>query len=179
MAVAPRTRARVSALSSSAPQRVTVRLPPTACSTSSTCATESARTIRLEGPNTSSRSSVLAMKFTASTWARKGRGASALPASCSRGCAPAAAMWLTPASKAPRMPGVSMAWGFCVARAVVRCCTNASLAGSLSRTITPGLVQNWPQPREMEPASTPANSAPRAARMPGRATTGLVDPSSP
>jgi len=70
------------------------------------------------------------------------------------------------------MAGVGMARGFCAAKAMSNCATKASLAASLGNTITPGLVQNWPQPREIEPASVAANSAPRAVRMPGSAATG-------
>jgi hypothetical protein len=107
-----------------------------------------ARTSRAAGPNISSRSWCLAMKVAASTWARKGRGAgpsgvrlvqqsartcgqSRCGAGVKAPCACRRSAWhAEPGPPGPPSTGA----------------TNASLAGSSNTTITPGLVQNCPQP---------------------------------
>ncbi len=178
--VAARTSARLSSVSSSAPQSVTVREPPTARSTSIVSRAEPVRTTRAADPKTSSCSAASAMKSTACTSARKGRGVApgaAVP-STSGLTLPWAFHALTPWSKCARMPAESMACGASAWSLSASVCTNASPGASRRTTITPGLVQNWPAPRQIEPASVSASAAPRVCSAAGRATRGFTEPSS-
>src|SRR5512143_1070941 len=54
--------------------------------------------------------------------------------------------------------------------------TNAAAASDGATSVSPGLVQNWPQPRVTEAASALAIAGPFAASASGRTNTGLAEP---
>ncbi|MNT32926.1 hypothetical protein D3C72_1688320 [compost metagenome] len=172
------SKARAFGRSASSRCRVAVSWPSRCSATWRICSSSVHCTTSDAAPNTSACRAGSARKACArvtNRWVRHWLGPSPdrpVAAVCTWACS---ASEPTPASKALKIPGVSM-----VCAALCFMCSAAAAtkrsSPAPSRAITrPGLVQNWPAPWVSEATKPCASASPRACKAAGKRNTGLIE----